>query len=93
MANIKNKNEFDILLEKCQKHAKECGFRLNTNSDIVKSLVLALIKRKHQYGKEYCPCRFVTGDKERDEKIVCPCVYHKKEIEEQGCCHCHLFVA
>ena len=27
------------------------------------------------------------------KKIICPCVYHKDEIREQGHCHCLLFVA
>nr|WP_269850493.1 ferredoxin-thioredoxin reductase catalytic domain-containing protein [Methanosarcina horonobensis] len=25
------------------------------------------------------------------KKIVCPCIYHKDEIEKDGNCHCELF--
>ncbi|MCK4355114.1 hypothetical protein KAW43_02040 [Candidatus Parcubacteria bacterium] len=24
--------------------------------------------------------------------MVCPCIYHKREIKEDGHCHCFLFV-
>jgi len=89
---MQSKNEFYNLLKKYQKYAKESGFRLNTNKTLVKNLILALIKRKHQYGKEYCPCKFVTGNRNMDEKIICPCIYHKKEIEKTGHCHCFLFI-
>ncbi|MGR3220281.1 MAG: ferredoxin-thioredoxin reductase catalytic domain-containing protein [Candidatus Anammoxibacter sp.] len=48
---------------------------------------------KKKYGFDYCPCRIVTGDKEKDDKIICPCVYHEEEIKRDGKCHCDLFVA
>jgi len=31
-----------------------------------------------------CPCRV--------ENHQCPCVYHLKEIEDKGHCHCNLFI-
>jgi ferredoxin-thioredoxin reductase catalytic chain len=91
MTDFEKTKEFNDLLKKHQAYAKKNNFCLNPNSDIIKSLILAIIKKKHKYGKEYCPCRRISGNKEIDEKITCPCVYHKKEIEEQGHCLCHLF--
>ena len=44
-----------------------------------------------KFGKRYCPCRIVTGDEKEDRKIVCPCIYHKEEVERDGSCHCELF--
>ena len=83
--------EFNNLLNKYKKYAKKEGFRLNPNEQIVKSLILAFIKRKKLKGEHYCPCRRIIGNKEEDKKIICPCIYHKEEILEQGHCLCHLF--
>ncbi|MDK2916192.1 MAG: ferredoxin-thioredoxin reductase catalytic chain, partial [Euryarchaeota archaeon] len=35
--------------------------------------------------------RLRSDDPEKDRIIICPCIYHEKEIEEQGTCHCRLF--
>lgn len=66
-------------------------FYFNPDQDIVDTIINAMTKRFEQHGKDYCPCRRVTGDQEKDDAIVCPCVYHLKEIEEGGACHCQLF--
>ena len=80
------------LIKKYEKYAKENGFRLNPNKKIVEQLIKGLLKNEEEYGKQYCPCRRVTNDKEENKRIVCPCAYHKDEIKKQGHCHCFLFV-
>jgi len=30
--------------------------------------------------------------KKENNKIVCPCIHHKREMKENGHCHCFLFV-
>jgi ferredoxin-thioredoxin reductase catalytic subunit len=35
----------------------------------------------------------LSDDKETDAKIICPCEYHKEEIEKDGICSCDLFVS
>jgi ferredoxin-thioredoxin reductase catalytic subunit len=50
-----------------------------------------LARNKVRVGAAYCPCRLRSGDPEKDRIIICPCIYHEKEIEEQGACHCRLF--
>lgn len=75
------------LIEIYRKYAKKNGFRLNPNEKIVKQLVKGMLDNEKKYGKRYCPCR-----REHTVDTVCPCIYHKKEIEEQGRCHCFLFV-
>lgn len=79
-----NKTE---LIKKYKTHAKKNGFELNPNPKIVEQILKGLIKNKEEFGKFYCPCRRIHTD-----EIVCPCIYHKKEIKEQGHCHCFLFV-
>ena len=86
------KKEFEQLLKQCKDYAKDNGFRLNPDQKVVNYLVGALLEREKKYGKRYCPCRRVKGIEKKDNKIICPCVYHKKEIKKVGHCHCFLFV-
>ena len=86
MSEIKTE-EIRELTNRYREYAKKNGFRLNPNKKIVEHLVQGLLDNEKKYGKKYCPCR-----REHNDKVVCPCVYHKKEIEEQGHCHCFLFV-
>ncbi|RLG13124.1 MAG: ferredoxin:thioredoxin reductase [Candidatus Nanohalarchaeota archaeon] len=67
---------------------KKNGFRLNPNRKIIEYLIKGLIKNAEEFGKKYCPCRRIHND-----RVICPCIHHKKEIKEQGHCHCFLFVS
>jgi ferredoxin-thioredoxin reductase catalytic subunit len=80
------------LLKEYQDYAEEKGIALNPNERIVSAIIDGLFAREESDGEKYCPCRKVTGDKEEDKKIICPCVYHMDEITEMGHCHCNLFV-
>jgi ferredoxin-thioredoxin reductase catalytic chain len=80
------------LIKQYEEYAAENGFKLNPNPKIVEGIVNGLLAREEKLGERYCPCRRVTGDKEEDKKIICPCIYHKDEIEKDGHCHCNLLV-
>jgi ferredoxin-thioredoxin reductase catalytic chain len=80
------------IIEEYKKYAEENGFSLNPNKEVAQTLVKGLLEKEKEFGKRYCPCRRITGKKEEDDKIVCPCVYHLEEIEKQGRCFCGLFV-
>ena len=80
------------LIKKYQQYAKENGFRLNPNRQVVEGIVKGLLEKEKNFGFKYCPCRRVTGNQEDDRKIICPCIYHQKEIEKDGHCLCRLFV-
>ncbi len=75
-------------IKEYEDYADENGFRLNPDRKIVEMLVKSMFENEKKFGKRYCPCRL-----EHNDKTVCPCAYHKKEIEEQGHCHCFLFVS
>ncbi|MDD5145781.1 MAG: ferredoxin-thioredoxin reductase catalytic domain-containing protein [Candidatus Pacebacteria bacterium] len=79
-------------IKKCEEYAKGKGFKLNPNRKIVEGITKGLLEREKKFGKKYCPCRRVTGDKEEDKKLICPCFFHEKEIKEEGRCYCGLFV-
>jgi ferredoxin-thioredoxin reductase catalytic chain len=72
-------------------YAKEKGFILNVDEKQLEAVLRGLARNKERFGEEYCPCRLRSGDPEKDRIIICPCIYHEKEIEEQGTCHCRLF--
>ena len=75
------------------RYAEPQGFKLNPDEKVVDSVIQGLLKNEAKYGYRYCPCRVVTGDKVKDVKLICPCVYHKDEIKNMGHCHCGLLVA
>ena len=89
---MKEKEEIKKLIKKYEKHAEKNGFKLNPERKIVESLVRGLLEREKEFGRKYCPCRRTTGNKEEDEKIVCPCVFHQEEIKKDGYCFCRLFI-
>jgi ferredoxin-thioredoxin reductase catalytic subunit len=66
-------------------------YSFNTDVETVDSILGAMSMRFEKFGKDYCPCRRVTGDAEKDGQIVCPCAFHEGELAAEGHCHCHLF--
>ena len=80
------------IAEGYEKYAKQCGFRLNPDRKMVEAIVSGLVMNQKKYGARYCPCRIVTGNKEEDRKIICPCAYHRSELRETGRCHCGLYL-
>lgn len=84
--------EIKKLLAEYNEYAAANGFKVNPNTQIAENIVKALLLREETLGERYCPCRRATGNTEEDKKIICPCVYHKEEIEKDKHCHCNLFV-
>ena len=85
------KIEEDLTIKEYEVYAKENGFKLNPNKNIVKAMAKGLLANEKKHGERYCPCRRVTGNKEEDKPKICPCQWHKEEIEKQGHCICKLF--
>lgn len=88
-----NENEkVEKLIREYEEYAKRNGFSLNPNKKVVEGIIKSLLEREKKFGARYCPCRRITEDKEENKKIICPCQFMRKEIEEQGHCLCGLFV-
>jgi ferredoxin-thioredoxin reductase catalytic subunit/rhodanese-related sulfurtransferase len=86
--------EFIAELEKTVKFTdkvnKQFGFVYNPEAEVNESVQFGLTRNKIIYNKRYCPCFFVTGNKEEDR--ICPCKPAlEKEIPEDGMCHCGIF--
>ncbi|MEL4304519.1 ferredoxin-thioredoxin reductase catalytic domain-containing protein [Methanococcoides sp. LMO-2] len=73
------------------RYAERKGYILNPDEETVSDVIDGVAENIEEYGKRYCPCRFVSGDLEEDKKIICPCIYIEDEIENDGRCHCQLF--
>ncbi|MDD1720196.1 MAG: ferredoxin:thioredoxin reductase [Methanoregulaceae archaeon] len=71
--------------------AEKNGYILNPDEKRLRTVIRGLARNQVKHGERYCPCRIRSGDQEKDRHIICPCVYHGKEIEEEGMCHCNLF--
>jgi len=84
--------QIEGLIKKYEDYAKENGLVLNPDREVVKRLARGLLENEKKYGERYCPCRRISGDKEEDKAKICPCQWHKEEIEKQGHCLCGLFV-
>jgi len=80
------------LIKEYKEYAKKRGFLLNPDKEITESVIRGLLQREEKFGKRFCPCRRITGDKEEDKKRICPCLWHLDEIKEKGRCLCGLFV-
>jgi ferredoxin-thioredoxin reductase catalytic subunit len=72
-------------------YAKEHGLDLNPDDKRLNAVIKGLARNMRKHGARYCPCRVRSGDTEEDKKIICPCIYHGKELEETGACHCQLY--
>jgi ferredoxin-thioredoxin reductase catalytic chain len=79
------------ILDWAAAYAKKHGYKLNPEKKRLEGVIKGLAKNKQRFGERYCPCRIRSGDAEKDKNIVCPCIYHEKEIKDDGACHCNLF--
>jgi ferredoxin-thioredoxin reductase catalytic subunit len=80
------------LLEWSNQYAQSQGFKLNPDKEHVDYIIKGLLANESKSGFRYCPCKVVTGKKEIDSFIICPCATHRQEMEEMSHCHCNLFV-
>lgn len=84
------REELERTLQFTDKVVEQFGWAYNPDTEINDGIRLGLTRNKLMHGKRYCPCFFVTGDKEQDR--VCPCKPAiEKEIPEDGTCHCQIF--
>ncbi|MCX6073481.1 MAG: rhodanese-like domain-containing protein [Campylobacterales bacterium] len=84
------KTELEKTIKFTDKVCSQFGFAYNPDMEINQGIQFGLTRNKLMHGKRYCPCFFITGNKEEDR--ICPCkpaIEH--EIPEDGVCHCQIF--
>ena len=79
------------ILEEKRRYAAQHGYRLNPDKRVLNFVITGLARNLQEKKLEYCPCRPLSGNPQKDKKKICPCFWHKEEIEKQGFCHCRLF--
>ncbi|MHB1406200.1 MAG: ferredoxin-thioredoxin reductase catalytic domain-containing protein [Desulfitobacteriaceae bacterium] len=74
-----------------KKYAAQKGYKVNPHWMLFTNLKIWIIESEKAFGKRYCPCFEPSGSEELNKKLICPCKFVEKEIEERGTCHCVLF--
>ncbi len=80
--------ETKIFAERVAEHH---GWKINPDTEFVRTLLEGLTTNYNRYGYYLCPCRDTSGSRERDKDVICPCIYSKEDIREYGHCYCALF--
>ncbi|MGO8762785.1 MAG: ferredoxin-thioredoxin reductase catalytic domain-containing protein [Desulfobaccales bacterium] len=81
------------LYEVLKKVQEPQGFFFNKDKQRVLELMQGLLTNKERYGYMCCPCRLAAEDREKDQDIICPCVYRGPDVAEYGSCYCNLYVS
>jgi ferredoxin-thioredoxin reductase catalytic subunit len=85
--------DVEALYEMLKKVQESKGYFFNNNKEQVFDLLKSLLINKERYGYMSCPCRLSSGERKKDEDIICPCVYRTPDVEEYGSCYCSLYVS
>lgn len=85
--------EIKRLYQKLDQEAEASGYHLNPDEEDTKELVKGLLINEKRYGYWGCPCRLMTGIKEEDLDIICPCDYRDPDLNDYGTCYCALYVS
>ncbi|MFQ5574492.1 MAG: ferredoxin-thioredoxin reductase catalytic domain-containing protein [Terriglobia bacterium] len=69
------------------------GYKFSPDAEIVDFLLEQEVALEQRHGVPFCPCQGLTGERDHDMKIVCPCIpYHRKHFDAMKRCWCGLFV-
>jgi len=85
-------SEVEKLYETLKKIQEPKGYFFNKDRERTFDLLEALLLNKERYGYMGCPCRLLSGDREKDKDILCPCEYREPDVKEYGSCYCNLYV-
>ncbi len=85
-------SEAEKLYEALKKIQEPKGYYFNKDRERTLDLLEALLINKERYGYMGCPCRLLSGDREKDKDILCPCTYREPDVKAYGSCYCNLYV-
>ena len=85
-------SEAEKLYETLKKMQEPKGYYFNKDRERTLDLLEALLINKERYGYMGCPCRLLSGDREKDKDILCPCAYREPDVKAYGSCYCNLYV-
>jgi len=85
--------EGEKLYEMLKKIQEPKGYFFNKDKGKVLELLEGLIANRARYGYMSCPCRLASGQRGKDNDIICPCEYREQDVKEFGGCYCSLYVS
>ncbi len=69
------------------------GYKFSPDEEEVDFLLTQEVLIEARTGVPFCPCQVLTGVRELDMKIVCPCIpFHREHFDRMKRCWCGLFV-
>jgi ferredoxin-thioredoxin reductase catalytic subunit len=73
--------------------ADSLGYKFSPDEELVNFILEQEVKLEEKHGTPFCPCQALTGEREHDMKLVCPCIpFHRKHYDAMRRCWCGLFV-
>jgi ferredoxin-thioredoxin reductase catalytic subunit/glutaredoxin len=87
------RTKVDDLYDVLRKIQEPKGYFFNRDKERDFDLLRGLLTNMDRYGYMSCPCRLASGIREKDQDIICPCVYREADVEEFGSCYCQLYVS
>ena len=86
-------SDAEKLYQMLKKVQEPKGYFFSSDKERVLELLEGLLLNKDRYGYTCCPCRLASGDRKKDQDIICPCTYREEDVEEFGSCYCNLYVS
>lgn len=86
-------SDAEKLYEMLRKVQEPKGYYFSNDKERVFELLEGLLLNKDRYGYTCCPCRLASGDRKKDQDIICPCIYREEDVKEFGSCYCNLYVS
>ncbi|MBU0531114.1 hypothetical protein KJ910_01270 [Patescibacteria group bacterium] len=87
-------DSIDNLIKVWEQFVKDqADFQLNPDREKVAMLARGVLDNEANHGLKYCPCRMTTGERQEDNKLVCPCNFKNQKLwKDNGECWCSLFI-
>ena len=82
--SCENAEQLEVILEE---YANNNGVALTSDKRKRNIILNGLLKSREKFGETYCPCRV-----KKVPENICPCDKMSEDVENQGMCHCNLFV-
>jgi ferredoxin-thioredoxin reductase catalytic subunit len=73
------------------RYAGNGPYRLVDDPVVLRTVLTGLARNWRERGLPYCPCKDLSGDRDADRWLVCPCRDHHREISQTGSCCCGLY--
>lgn len=69
------------------------GYKFTPDVDLMDFLLEQEVMLEGKHGIPFCPCQPLTPARDRNMRIVCPCIpFHRRHFDAMKRCWCGLFV-